>query len=172
MNTIVMAEPVEAQKNTGIGRRSPNVSSITASLHRVLAYENEAVIVRIAHEEKITKPEAEVIFKDTLRFLWLGHQAKMAICPTKQIDAGWHIFLLFTQDYREFCQAFFGEFIDHHPRRPEDEPDGGAMARKSRALAEEILVGHAGVTLSGNWEYPLAATGDCCGNCGSDCCKR
>lgn len=143
------------------------------TLAEVLAYENDAVVARIMHEAQLSYQEAEAVFKDTLRFLWLGHRSETTICPSKHIDAGWHVFLLFTKDYREFCQRFFGHFIDHHPRRPEDAPDGGAMVRKTVELAEVILVPEMGHSLSSNWKYDrLEHSGDCCGNCGSDCCSR
>lgn len=86
------------------------------TLQDVLAYENDAVVARIAHETNQSYQVAEGVFRDTLRFLWLGHQCGTSICPSKRIDAGWHVFLIFTKDYRAFCDQFFGHFIDHHPR--------------------------------------------------------
>jgi hypothetical protein len=148
------------------------ISSID-SLNEVLTYKSPAVVARLAHEEHLALDEAEILFEDTLRFLWLGNQVKFPICPSERIDLGWHIFLLFTQDYRDFCQKHFGGFIDHHPRRPEDKPDGGAMVRMSREYADKVLGSELGLTLSQNWVYSrLEADGKCCGNCGQGCCKR
>ena len=34
------------------------------------------------------------------------------------VDPLWHAFILNTKMYREFCQRFFGEFLDHDPMDP------------------------------------------------------
>lgn len=31
------------------------------------------------------------------------------------VDEMWHTFLLFTEDYHEFCDFHFGFFVDHMP---------------------------------------------------------
>jgi len=33
----------------------------------------------------------------------------------KEIDQMWHIFLLYTQDYMDFCEKYFGEYLHHLP---------------------------------------------------------
>lgn len=33
----------------------------------------------------------------------------------REIDDMWHTFLLFTKDYADFCEKYFGEFIHHFP---------------------------------------------------------
>jgi hypothetical protein len=35
--------------------------------------------------------------------------------PSKEVDELWHMFILFTKDYREFCQNYIGQFLDHVP---------------------------------------------------------
>jgi hypothetical protein len=34
----------------------------------------------------------------------------------------WHEFILFTEDYSEFCQTFFGRYIHHLPNVFENRP--------------------------------------------------
>lgn len=158
--------------DSGVMESAPVLNALD-DLNIVLGYENPAVVARLAKEENLSADEAKALFDDTLRFLWLGNWIKFPICPTPRIDLGWHVFLLFTVDYREFCQNYFGQFIDHLPRRPEDKPDGGAMVRMSREYAHNVLSKELGLTLSPNWVYSLLeADGKCCGNCGSGCCKR
>lgn len=39
-----------------------------------------------------------------------------------EIDQMWHTFLLFTRDYRDFCEQWLGRFVEHEPfeeARPE-----------------------------------------------------
>jgi hypothetical protein len=35
--------------------------------------------------------------------------------PSKEVDELWHLFILFTKDYREFCQKYLGQFLDYVP---------------------------------------------------------
>lgn len=35
--------------------------------------------------------------------------------PSKEVDELWHMFILFTADYREFCNKYLGQFLDHVP---------------------------------------------------------
>ena len=36
-----------------------------------------------------------------------------------RIDDMWHIFILHTRDYAEFCHRYFGRFIHHEPLPPD-----------------------------------------------------
>lgn len=158
---------------TGDFRSARRMTKRGRTLADLMSYENPDVVARLAHEEGLSIEEARSLFRDTLLFLWLGSQMNGPLAPTPRIDLGWHVFLLFTQDYREFCCAYFGRFVDHHPRRLTDKPDGGQVVRKSRDHAENILVAELGFSLSRNWIYSaLESDGKCCGNCGQDCCSR
>ena len=33
----------------------------------------------------------------------------------RDIDQMWHVFLLYTEDYMNFCHKFFGEYLHHQP---------------------------------------------------------
>lgn len=35
--------------------------------------------------------------------------------PSKVVDELWHAFILYTRDYRGFCERAFGRFLDHTP---------------------------------------------------------
>lgn len=39
--------------------------------------------------------------------------------PSLVADDLWHTFILFTKDYREFCEKSFGKIIDHEPHTGE-----------------------------------------------------
>lgn len=101
------------------------------SLGDLLNYKNENVLHRFEKDYKNTRLDSQSAFKELMRFLWL---AEKHYCERKQfpeyeqlqfkcyileemveIDYMWHTFLLFTKDYAEFCQTYFGKFIHHHP---------------------------------------------------------
>lgn len=145
-------------------KTSSNTSAATTKrfpqLHLVQKYHNNAVVARIKQELNLSQESALNLFQDTLKFLWLA--AKFGgVVPSPLIDEGWHTFILFTRDYQEFCHKYFGVFIHHRPRRPEDKPDGGKLRRRTHALIAE----HFGDSLSSNWNYKRLANGDCEQSC-------
>ena len=99
--------------------------------HQVFEYENRPVLERFKREypEKATK--ADVIFSDLMRFFWASkkHFEDHKLNPQdpaldfifimdeemKDIDIMWHVFLLYTKDYMEFCDKYFNEYIHHLP---------------------------------------------------------
>ena len=83
--------------------------------HKALTYTNPEIVHRIAHDNGVSNNEAKAIFQDTLRFLVLCGAWSGALRPTARIDIGWHAFLIFTREYRQYCQEHFGHFIDHVP---------------------------------------------------------
>ncbi len=117
-------------------------------LEHVLSYKNEAVVLKFMDKLSISRKDAETLFQDVLKFLWLA--AKFGrIGPTEKIDEGWHIFILFTMDYKKFCYRFFKRFLHHRPHYPTDPPDDGSLAKRAMALRDE----HLGTNLGKNWEF-------------------
>jgi hypothetical protein len=105
-----------------------------ASLDEVLAYRNPGVVRRYLKERGGTQAEAEGLFRETLKWLYLcdraaadGFDCAMTE-DLERVDWMWHAFVLFTRDYAEFCHRHFGTFIHHVP---EDEGEGEAGRRRS-----------------------------------------
>jgi hypothetical protein len=117
-------------------------------LVRVLRYDNRAVVARYVKEFSLSNREAELLFDDVKRFLWLNFVSGV-IAPPPKIDEAWHIFIIFTKDYAEFCQTIFGRFMHHRPRRPEDPPNDGTTARRTIQAVGEHFGGFS--KLSINW---------------------
>ncbi len=95
-------------------------------LNETLAYRNEAIVLRFMETWDVPRAEADALFEDAKQWLWLcarlaeegggtGEQL-LAITPsTKLVDEMWHTFILFTQEYFDFCDAFLGRYIHHAP---------------------------------------------------------
>lgn len=133
------------------------INSKAASPATVISYQNPDVVERIAREHQMDLTRAESIFRDTLRFLYLaGATDAKHIAPTKNIDIGWHAFLMFTRDYAEFCKLSFGKFIHHAPRRRGDGP----ATVNSLAITFELARRVFGPGLSENWAYDIRSA-DC-----------
>jgi len=120
-----------------------SVASITSSLEpkepvttlcpldTAIRYRNSEVILRFVDEYRVPPDYAEEVFEETLKWLWLlassfeeGVEAHLAIYPIiGAIDEMWHTFLLYTEDYEEFCSHYLGRFIHHVPTKQEDKKD-------------------------------------------------
>ena len=98
--------------------------------NEVLNYTHPAVIRRFAKEFPDMADKSEVIFSDLMKFFWAGRRhedlKKEGMAPEldfiyimdeemKPIDQMWHIFLLYTNDYMDFCHKYFGEYLHHLP---------------------------------------------------------
>ena len=59
--------------------------------------------------------------------------------PSKEVDELWHMFILFTKDYREFCQNYIGQFLDHVPleESKEKHPKLTDLARTFMAVKDK-----------------------------------
>ncbi|MEY2564960.1 MAG: hypothetical protein QOH88_3153 [Verrucomicrobiota bacterium] len=133
------------------------INSNSAPLAAVISYENPDVVERIAREYHMSSTQAESVFRDTLRFLYLaGATDATNIAPTRNIDAGWHSFLMFTRDYARFCKTHFGKFIHHEPRRRGEAAGGVDRLTLTFDLARQVF----GPALSDNWRYDIRSA-DC-----------
>lgn len=102
-----------------------------ADLDIILAYKHPAVVRRFQKDFPEKANMAEELFSDLLRFFFASkkHSIERERLPCKdsldfifimdeemrEIDQIWHIFLLYTQDYMDFCDKYFGEYLHHQP---------------------------------------------------------
>jgi hypothetical protein len=102
-----------------------------ASLDKILTYEHPAVVRRFQKEHPEKAEDAELLFSDLLMFFWASkkHALDRKQNPNnldldfifimdeemRYIDQMWHVFLLYTEDYMEFCNKYFGEYLHHLP---------------------------------------------------------
>lgn len=108
-----------------------NGGSMLCTMEEILNYKNEPVVRRFQKDFPQKADRAQDIFEDLMRFFWgtkIHHNEKTRSPSDKdldfffimdddmrEIDHMWHIFLLYTKDYQEFCQKYFGEFLHHQP---------------------------------------------------------
>ncbi len=103
-----------------------NTTSRIKPLEEILAYKNTAVVERFKKMSPNAADEAEMIFDDLKRFLWLvatteEKRKEGTALPDISfsesmiiIDEMWHSFILLTEYYADFCEKYLGQFI-HHP---------------------------------------------------------
>lgn len=108
-------------------------------LERILAFRSPEVPMRIAQKVGISLEEAERLFNEILKYLYVCRQARKAripVAPSLVLDDGWHNFVLFTKEYARFCEGYVGEFIHHIPDMGKPDPKRYAV---SRQMAESLL---------------------------------
>jgi hypothetical protein len=139
--------------------------STPVGLTEVLAYQHPGLIRRLREKSDLSEDLAALLFEDTKRFLYLCGTVAGPLAPSEPIDECWHQFLLFTQDYAEFCARFFGQFIHHVPKAPEEvaASDGSAI-RNTRRAAREFFG-----ELSANWSCTEANCNEQCSPSTSTC---
>lgn len=101
------------------------------SLNELLQYKNPLVIQRFQRNFPKYHDQAETLFTDLLKYLWLcvKYDNEKRLSPDDPtlnfncfmhkemiiIDEMWHTFILITKEYAAFCDHYFGEFIHHIP---------------------------------------------------------
>jgi len=64
------------------------------------------------------------------RFIFLAGLGRGEVTPSEAVDQVWHLHLVYTRDYREFCAAG-GAFIEHGPTRGSQETSRFAQQYES-----------------------------------------
>lgn len=89
--------------------------STLKSAEEFLAYRNERVIGRFMKIHKTSKEEAEQIFAELMKFLYICGHVPASSPPSAIVDEMWHTLIMFTWDYYEFCVNYVGRFLHHNP---------------------------------------------------------
>jgi len=95
----------------------------TCTLEEALDFENGSVVIEgFMTRYNVSQEEAERIFNETKKWLWLAAKAsdeeKFSLSidkPLEIIDEMWHNFILHTKQYHKYCLEKFRKFIHHEP---------------------------------------------------------
>lgn len=148
----------------------PQTNNPPEIVGRVMDYQFPPLIHRLVEKMEWSQAEAGEVFEDMKRFLIIcATRPDGPFAPTEKIDECWHHFILFTQEYASFCDRFFGRFLHHRPRYPEDGPGDGTIKEKTLEAAREVF----GDDLSQNWTFPIVTNTECQGSTNCQCseCK-
>ena len=69
----------------------------------------------IEENPRYTSAETDKLIYELENFYTVIRDDLYQCGPPKKIDAVYHLHVLNTRLYREFCQATFGRFVDHVP---------------------------------------------------------
>jgi hypothetical protein len=83
-----------------------------------LDYEAPFLIEKLLKEQIADSPsEAQALFTEVKRYILLAQLDDKT--PWKmhslRVDEAWHQFVLFTQEYIQYCERFFNHYVQHNP---------------------------------------------------------
>jgi hypothetical protein len=126
--------------------------AVPAALTEVLAFRHPGVIRRYCKDRGAAPAEAEEVFQEMLKWLYLASRRQadtqatagcMMTPDIEKLDWMWHTFLLFTPDYAAFCDRYFGFFVHHVPEDEADDPASLEAVReqleRQYALVYDVL---------------------------------
>lgn len=145
-------------------------------LEQVMAYQNEDIVARFVKNYGVDKEQANIIFDDVKRWLWLAYKVRAeGIKKPLVIDAQlvvldemWHNFILFTREYSHFCKELFGQYLHHSPntesnkKKEADKYKEMSVAERKKILMDskrwqyEFIYDHLGKDVFIRWykQYP------------------
>lgn len=84
----------------------------------------ERLVRQVVQNGHVDREQAVRIMDQALVFLKASADNTTAVLrPSKEVDLGWHTFILNTVEYADFCQRVAGRFLHHVP--DEFEPPSG-----------------------------------------------
>jgi hypothetical protein len=112
--------------------------SEVCTLEEALSYKNDDIVSRFMESYDVPLAEAEELFEDTKKWLWLVAISKhiegaphMEITTAMLIvDKMWHTFILFTRDYCNYCEKYLGRYIHHLPTTKRMREETNEIYRK------------------------------------------
>lgn len=128
----------------------PASPPLAASALDALDYEAPFVIDKLLKNRIADSPEeAGRLFTEVKRFIVLVQTDDNVPWEmySARVDEAWHQFILFTAEYMEFCDRYFGKYMSHSPHSSPAPGSGGAAVPMSfgefrsryEALFEEAL---------------------------------
>lgn len=137
------------------------------------------IVRRYANDHDVPSAVAKEIEVELKRYFILtalnpSHDYGMA----GSVDDLWHTFILFTKEYKSFCETYVGRFLHHYPDRIYDGEPGGtnietndtlewyrAFLRDYTALFGVTPPAHIWPDVTG---FPVRADQPMCRVCGTD----
>jgi hypothetical protein len=127
------------------------------SVDEILSYELDRLLERFVADHGGTLEDAAERFESLKQFMTVCAIKPGIKVASDEIDQMWHTFLLFTIQYRDFCENWLGFFVEHEPFE-EARPEYYAITRD---FAEELF----GELDPRYW--PAEGKADCTSGCGT-----
>jgi hypothetical protein len=133
-----------------------SIRRILKPASEILSYQHNHLLRRYSSDYGASIEEAERCFTALKEFLIVCALKPGYKVTSDPIDKMWHTFLLFTKDYKNFCEENLGTFINHEPF----EHAAPHAYLETRAFAEAYF-GHLDEKF-----WRVDAKADCSSGCG------
>lgn len=121
----------------------------------------DQLVRRLEQEHEIGPNYANRIMIQALAFLKAcADNPGVFLAPPLEVDKGWHMFMLHSREYAEFCDRVAGRFLHHQPA--DGVADGGAAIQHTA-----LIMRNAGLPVDEEMWSPRG-TG-CYNACHNDC---
>lgn len=129
------------------------ILSPVATLEQILSYKNDNIISRFTDNYNISWEEAEDIFTETKKFLFISGLPGMFMPDDLSIiDEMWHNFICFTSEYTTFSEKYFGAYIHHTPATKEEKDSTKFKVQNSPEEAREEFLGRLEVMMNHTYD--------------------
>lgn len=138
-------------------------------LTELLAYKNAPVLKLYEQNYPNNRLSAKDAFDEMLKYLWISKKHELdrltqkdnAEFPSqcfmprsmREIDEMWHEFILFTEDYSNFCQHYFGAYMHHLPNIFDNMPRPRAIIEEEIAKMLPYIYDHLGEATVRTWFF-------------------
>lgn len=109
-------------------------SARASEFRQVLDYRAPFLIDKLLKEQIVdSADEGETLFAEVKKFLILDlvDPAKRWTIQSYRVDEVWHQFVLFTKEYGEFCNTYFGKYLHHAPGNSPKSPNEDSVQATS-----------------------------------------
>jgi hypothetical protein len=136
--------------------QAPSSREIMKPASEILAYRHDRLLHRHSMDYGVSIEESGRCFNALKEFLIVCALKPGYKVTSDPIDRMWHTFLLFTRDYKNFCEENLGMFINHEPF----EHAAPQAYLETRAFAQDYF-GYLDEEL-----WSVNAKADCSSGCG------
>lgn len=124
---------------------SPGPRREPARYLEALSYRAPFLIEKLLKEQIVeTAEQGEALFAEVLKYLILNrtYPGKQWEMVSRLVDEVWHQFVLFTREYHDFGERYFGHYLHHAPgnspstppRPPQDTPSFDDFGQHYQAM--------------------------------------
>jgi len=125
----------------------------------IQTYDMDVVTETFARRNPEYADQAKVLEMECKRFMYLTVLApNFELAPTKPIDELWHMFILFTKEYTDYCEHFNGRYVHHKPLGVKDH---SIVFKRTQQIVTAVFDKFDNIDL---WFLPMPAT-SCCSSC-------
>lgn len=109
---------------------------------------------RLARDNTWSRPFAQRVFQEYLKFIYLAAVAGETVTPSDEVDQAWHLHLCYSRSYwNDLCRDTLGRELHHGPTRGGDAQQRGFFERYRRTL--ELYREHFGTNAPADvWPSP------------------